>query len=53
MHAINQRNLSFKFALLRIYQLIHSLTNNTTASPIDTWRISTNNLAPQASDQIA
>lgn len=44
---------SFKFALLRIYQFIHSLTNNTTASPIDTWRISTNNLAPQASDQIA
>ncbi|MGC6421988.1 MAG: TonB-dependent receptor [Flavobacteriaceae bacterium] len=45
--------LSVKFASLRIYQFIHSLTNNTTASPIDTWRISTNNLAPQASDQIA
>ena len=43
---------ALKFAALRMYQFIHSLTNNTTASPIDTWRISTNNLAPQRSDQI-
>ena len=44
---------AFKVAGLRMYQFIHSLTNNTTASPIDTWRISTNNLAPQRSDQLA
>ena len=43
---------ALKFAALRMYQFIHSLTNNTTASPIDTWRISTNNLAPQKSDQV-
>ena len=45
--------ISVKLAALRMYQFVHSLTNNTTASPIDTWRISTNNLAPQASDQLA
>ena len=45
--------ISVKLADLRVYQFVHSLTNNTTASPIDTWRISTNNLAPQASDQLA
>lgn len=44
---------SVKFAALQIYQFIHSLTNNTTASPIDTWRISTNHLQPQASTQFS
>lgn len=46
-------NTAIKFAALRMYQFIHSLTNNTTASPIDTWRISTNHLLPQSSDQIS
>ncbi len=46
-------NTAIKFAALRMYQFIHSLTNNTTASPIDTWRISTNHLLPQASDQLS
>ena len=45
--------VSFKFAALQIYQFIHSLTNNTTASPIDTWRISTNHLKPQVSNQFS
>jgi len=45
--------VSIKFAALQIYQFIHSLTNNTTASPIDTWRISTNHLKPQVSKQFA
>ena len=51
-YKINQ-NTSIKFAAIQIYQFIHSLTNNTTASPIDTWRISTNHLAPQASTQFS
>lgn len=51
-YKLNQA-FAFKVAGLRMYQFIHSLTNNTTASPIDTWRISTNNLAPQRSDQLA
>ncbi|MGB1448794.1 MAG: TonB-dependent receptor [Flavobacteriaceae bacterium] len=46
-------NISVKFAALQIYQFIHSLTNNTTASPIDTWRISTNHLQPQQSNQFS
>lgn len=51
-YKINE-NTSVKFAGLQIYQFIHSLTNNTTASPIDTWRISTNHLQPQASTQVS
>lgn len=46
-------NVALKFAALQIYQFIHSLTNNTTASPIDTWRISTNHLQPQVSNQLS
>ena len=51
-YKINE-NTSVKFAALQIYQFIHSLSNNTTASPIDTWRISTNHLQPQASTQFS
>ena len=46
-------NTSVKFAAISIYQFIHSLSNNTTASPIDTWRISSNHLRPQASQQLS
>ena len=46
-------NTSIKFAAISIYQFIHSLSNNTTASPIDTWRISSNHLKPQASQQFS
>ena len=46
-------NTSVKFAAISIYQFIHSLSNNTTASPIDTWRISSNHLKPQASQQFS
>lgn len=46
-------NLTLKLAALQIYQFVHSLTNNTTASPIDTWRISSPHLLPQKSNQIA
>lgn len=45
--------VSIKFAGLKIYQFLHSLTNNTTASPIDTWRISTHHLKPQESHQLS
>ena len=44
-YKINE-NTSVKFAGLQIYQFIHSLTNNTKASQIYTWRISTNHLQP-------
>ena len=46
-------NTSIKFAAISIYQFIHSLSNNTTASPIDTWRISSNHLKPQGSQQFS
>lgn len=44
---------SIKLGYNRIYQYIHQLSNTTTATPIDAWIPSTNNVAPQIGDQIA
>ena len=38
---------SIKSSFNTAYQFIHTLTNNTTASPIDTWKLSDLNIEPQ------
>ncbi|MBT8234606.1 MAG: TonB-dependent receptor [Bacteroidia bacterium] len=40
-------DLSVKASVNSAYQFIHTLTNNTTASPIDTWKLSDLNIKPQ------
>ncbi|HET8735082.1 MAG TPA: TonB-dependent receptor [Pricia sp.] len=44
-------DFSVKAGYNRIYQYIHTLSNNTTASPIDTWKLSDLNIKPQNADQ--
>lgn len=40
-------NVSIKASLNNAYQFIHTLSNNTTVSPIDTWKLSDFNIRPQ------
>jgi len=40
-------NLSIKASFNNSYQFIHTLSNNTTVSPIDTWKLSDLNIKPQ------
>ncbi|MGB5237407.1 MAG: TonB-dependent receptor [Flavobacteriaceae bacterium] len=40
-------DLSIKASFNNTYQFIHLLTNNTTASPTDTWKLSDLNIKPQ------
>lgn len=42
---------SIKFSLHNSYQFIHTLSNNTTISPIDTWKLSDLNITPQQAYQ--
>lgn len=44
-------NLSVKASLQNSYQFLHTLSNNTTISPIDTWKLSDLNLKPQTGYQ--
>lgn len=44
-------SLSIKGGYGRTVQYIHRLSNNTTVSPIDTWKISDSNIKPQSADQ--
>ena len=46
-------DLSIKASYNKTFQYIHSLSNNTTASPIDTWKLSDINIKPQSSQQYA
>lgn len=46
-------DLSLKASFNKTFQYIHSLSNNTTASPIDTWKLSDTNIKPQSSLQYA
>jgi hypothetical protein len=46
-------DFSIKASFNNSYQFIHRLTNNTTASPIDTWILSDLNIKPQQSNQYA
>ncbi len=45
-------SLSVKAGFSNMYQYIHTLTNTTTVSPIDTWKLSDLNIRPQTSQQV-
>lgn len=47
------KDFSIKTSFNNSYQFVHRLTNNTTASPIDTWKLSDLNIKPQQSNQYA
>ena len=44
-------DLSVKASYSNTYQYIHRLSNNTTASPTDTWKLSDSNIKPQEAQQ--
>ncbi|MDC8004752.1 TonB-dependent receptor [Aureisphaera galaxeae] len=44
-------DLSVKASFNTTYQYIHTLTNNTTVSPTDTWKLSDLNIKPQEASQ--
>lgn len=45
--------LSLKASFNKSFQYIHRLNNNTTATPVDTWRLSDSNIKPQEGTQIS
>ncbi|MBC2840441.1 TonB-dependent receptor [Robiginitalea sp. SC105] len=45
--------LSLRAGYSNMYQYIHTLTNTTTVSPIDTWKLSDYNIRPQKSRQVS
>ena len=44
---------SLKGSYTRMNQYIHLISNTTASTPIDVWQPSTNNIDPQAADQVA
>lgn len=46
-------NASLKASFNSTYQYIHTLSNNTTAAPTDTWKLSDLNVKPQNANQYA
>jgi hypothetical protein len=44
-------DFSVKASFNNAYQFVHTLTNNTTVSPIDTWKLSDLNIEPQTGYQ--
>ena len=46
-------DLSIKAGYANTIQYIHRLTNNTTVSPIDTWKLSDGNIEPQRGQQVS
>jgi hypothetical protein len=46
-------SLSLKASYNKAFQYVHRLNNNTTATPIDTWRLSDSNIVPQESSQFS
>jgi hypothetical protein len=46
-------SLSIKASFNNAYQFIHTLSNNTTVSPVDTWKLSDRNIKPQRANQFA
>ena len=46
-------SLSLRAGFNNMYQFIHTLSNTTTVSPIDTWKLSDANIRPQTSQQIS
>ncbi len=47
------QDFSIKGSYNNIFQYIHTLSNNTTVSPTDTWKLSDFNIKPQVADQFA
>ena len=45
------QDLSIKAGYSSTYQFIHTLSNNTTQSPLDTWKLSDANIKPQQANQ--
>jgi hypothetical protein len=45
-------DLSVRAGFSNMYQYIHTLSNTTTVSPIDTWKLSDLNIRPQTSQQV-
>ncbi len=45
------QDLSIKAGYSSTYQFIHTLSNNTTQSPLDTWKLSDSNIKPQQANQ--
>ncbi len=45
-------DFSIKAGFSNMYQYIHTLSNTTTVSPIDTWKLSDLNIRPQTSQQV-
>jgi hypothetical protein len=46
-------DLSVKASFNNTFQYIHTLSNNTTVSPTDTWKLSDFNIEPQEANQVA
>lgn len=46
-------DFSIKASYDKTFQFIHLLTNNTTQSPMDTWKLSDFNIAPQEAQQFS
>ncbi len=46
-------SFSIKAGFNSMYQYIHTLSNTTTVSPIDTWKLSDSNIKPQRSNQVS
>jgi hypothetical protein len=46
-------DFSVKGSYNNVFQYIHTLSNNTTVSPTDTWKLSDFNIKPQEADQFA
>lgn len=47
------QDFSVKASYNNTFQYIHTLSNNTTVSPTDTWKLSDLNIKPQRADQLA
>ncbi|WP_231970265.1 TonB-dependent receptor [Tenacibaculum jejuense] len=45
-------SFSLKASFNKSFQYIHRLNNNTTATPVDTWRLSNTNIKPQEGSQL-
>lgn len=46
-------DFSLKASYNNAYQYIHTLSNNTTVSPTDTWKLTDANIKPQTADQFS
>lgn len=46
-------NLSLKLGAQRAYQYLHMISNTTSMSPVDIWKLSDNYIKPQRGDQVS